>query len=155
MGRTYTVSSSAVVGAAAMDLALIIGAAGKVLRIKRIEASSTDAAAPTSGEMNFRCRYLPATLTNGSGGTTPTPAKQDQGDAAATFTAHANDTTGASTSGTAVVVWQGAAHVLTGLDYSFLSPPTVNPSTGFTFELLTLPSGTIHVDMCVTVEEIG
>lgn len=155
MGRTYTVSSSAVVGAAAMDLALIIGAAGKVLRVKRIECASTDAAAPTSGEMNFRCRYLPATLTNGSGGTTPTPARQDQGDAAATFTAHANDTSGASSSGTPVIVWSGAAHVLTGLDYSFLQPPTVNPSTGFTFELLTLPSGTIHLDMCVTVEEVG
>ncbi len=155
MSRIYTVSSSAVVGAAAMDLALIIGAAGKVLKIHRIECAATDAAAPTSGELNFRCRYLPATLTNGSGGTTPTPAKQDQGDAAATFTAHANDTTGASTNATAVVLWSGAAHVLTGLDYMPKSPWTVNPSTGVTFELLTLPSGTIHLDMCVTVEEIG
>ena len=155
MSRIYTVSSNAVVGAAAMDMALIIGAAGKVLKVRRIECASTDAAAPTSGEMNFRCRYLPATVTNGSGGTTPTPAKQDQGDAAATFTAHANDTTGASTSGTAVVLWSGAAHVLTGLDYTPLQPWTVNPSTAVTFELVTLPSGTIHLDMCVTVEEIG
>ena len=155
MGRTYTVSSNAVVGAAAMDLALIIGAAGKVLRIKRIECSSTDAAAPTSGEMNFKCVYLPATVTPGSGGTTPTPAKQDQGDAAATFTAHANDTSQATTGGSAVTLWSGAAHVLTGLDYSFLQPPTINPSTAFQFVLVTLPSGTIHLDMCVTVEEIG
>lgn len=155
MSRFYTVSSNAVVGAAAMDLACIIGAAGKVLKVHRIECASTDAAAPTSGEMNFRCRYLSATVTNGSGGTTPTPAKQDQGDAAATFTAHANDTSGASSSGTVIILWSGAAHVLTGLDYMPKSPWTVNPSTAATFELLTLPSGTIHVDMCVTVEEIG
>jgi hypothetical protein len=155
MSRTYTVSTNAVVGAAAMDLALIIGAAGKVLRVKRIECASTDAAAPTSGEMNFKCVYLPATVTNGTGGTAPTPAKQDQGDAAATFTARANDTSAATTNGTAVTIWSGAAHVLTGLDYSFVSPPTVNPSTAFQFVLITLPSGTIHVDMCVTVEEIG
>lgn len=155
MFRTYTVSSSAVVGAAAMDLALIIGAAGKVCRVIRIECAATDAAAPTSGEMNFRCRYLPATVTNGSGGTTPTPARAIQGDAAASFTAHANDTTGASSSGTPVILWQGAAHVLTGLDYMPPEPWTINPSTAITFELLTLPSGTIHLDMCVTVEEIG
>lgn len=155
MSRFYTVSSNAVVGAAAMDLALIVGAAGKVLKIHRVECTSTDAAAPTSGEMNFRCRYLPATVTNGTGGTAPTPAKQDQGDAAATFTARANDTAGASTSGTAVVLWSGAAHVLTGLDYMPKSPWTVNPSTAVTFELITLPTGTIHVDTCVTVEEIG
>ena len=155
MFRTYTVSTNAVVGAAAMDLALIIGAAGKVCRVIRLECSATDAAAPTSGEMNFRCRYLSATVTPGSGGTTPTPSRMIQGDAAASFTAHANDTSGATSSGSVVVLWSGAAHVLTGLDYMFPEPPTVNVSTAVTFELLTLPSGTIHLDMCVTVEEIG
>jgi hypothetical protein len=155
MSRFYTVSSNAVVGAAAMDLALIIGAAGKVLKVHRLECASTDAAAPTSGELNFKAIYLPATVTNGSGGTTPTPAKQDQGDAAATFTAHANDTTPASTNSTAVTLWSGGAHVLTGLDYMPKSPWTVNPSTALEFFLVTLPSGTIHLDMCVTVEEIG
>lgn len=155
MFRTYTVSTNAVVGAAAMDLALILGASNKVCRVIRIECSATDAAAPTSGEMNFRCRFLPATVTAGSGGTTPTPSRMIQGDAAASFTAHANDTSGATTNGTAVVLWSGAAHVLTGLDYMFPEPPTITPSTAMTFELITLPSGTIHLDTCVTVEEIG
>jgi hypothetical protein len=155
MSRTYTVSTNAVVGAAAMDLALIIGAAGKICRVVRIECTSTDAAAPTSGEFNFEVKYLPATVTPGSGGTTPTPIKQDQGDAAATFTAHANDTSGATTGGSAVVLWSGGAHVLTGLDYMPVHPWTVNVSTALQFILVTLPSGTIHVDMCVTVEEEG
>lgn len=153
MFRTYTVSSSAVVGAAAMDLALIIGAAGKVCRVIRIECAATDAAAPTSGEMNFRCRYLTATVTQGSGGSTPTAIPMDHGDSAYAGTIHANDTSGATTSGSATVLWNGAAHVLTGLDYSFTRPPVFAAATAFTFELLTLPSGTIHVDAAVTFEE--
>ena len=155
MARTYIVSTSAVTGAAAMDLVSLLCAAGKQLRILRVEASSTDAAAPTSGEVNFRCRYLGATVTQGSGGTTPTPIPMDHGDAAFSGTTHANDTSGATTSGTATILWQGAAHVLTGLDYSFTKPPILNPSTAFTFEMITLPSGTIHFDMAVTFEEIG
>jgi hypothetical protein len=155
MFRTYMVTTSAVVGAAAMDLALIIGASSKVCRIIRIECSATDAAAPTSGELNFRCRHMTSTVTPGSGGTTPTPARAINGDAAASFTAHANDTSGATSSGTTTVIWNGAAHVLTGLDYMPPEPWTVEPTAAITFELLTLPSGTIHLDTCVTVEEIG
>ncbi len=153
MGRIYVVSTSAVVGAAAMDLVSILVATGKQLKILRIECASTDAAAPTSGEMNFRCRYMTATVTQGSGGTTPTAIPMDHGDTAFAGTIHANDTSGASTNGTATVLWNGAAHVLTGLDYSFTRPPVFAAATGFTFELITLPSGTIHVDMAVTFEE--
>lgn len=155
MGRTYIISTNAVTGAAAMDLVSILCGAGKQVRVKRIEAASTDAAAPTSGEVNFRCRYLTATVTQGSGGTTPTAIPMDHGDTAFAGTVHANDTSGATTSGTATVLWSGAAHVLTGLDYSFTNPPVINPAAGFTFEMITLPSGTIHFDMAVTIEEIG
>lgn len=155
MGREYIVSTNAITGAAAMDLISLLCAAGKQLKIKRIEVSSTDAAAPTSGEINLRCRYLPATVTQGAGGTTPVPTPMDHGDAAFAGTTHANDTSGASTSGTAAILWSGAVHVLTGLDYSFLHPPIINPACAFTFELITLPSGTIHFDTSVTFEEIG
>ena len=79
----------------------------------------------------------------------------DHGDAAFSGTVHMNDTSGATTGGTAVVLWSGAAHVLTGLDYSFEKPPIINPSTAFTFEMLSLPSGTIHFDTTVSFEEIG
>ena len=152
MGRTYTVNSSAVVGAAAMDLALIIGAA----RQGSCASSASNARQrmprrPLRERWRFpMLRYLPATLTNGSGGTTPTPAKQDQGDANATFTAHANDTfSGASSSGNSGNrSGQGAAPnvFLTGLDYSFLQPPDeVNPIYGASPSncLLCLPAQSI------------
>lgn len=155
MGRTYSVQTTNVSVSAAQDLAQIKGASGKILRIKRVECGCTNTTAPTSQMLSFRCRYLPATVTDGSGGTTPTPVKMDPGDAAASFTALANNTTPASSSGTAVVLEAQTCHVLTGFDYSFQYPPVIGPSESFTFELLSTVSGTVNLSMTVTVEEFG
>lgn len=47
---------------------------------------------------------LPATVTSGSGGSSPTPQKTDSAQAAAGFTAEVNNTTVATTSGTAEIL---------------------------------------------------
>src|SRR4051794_5105874 len=104
MPRIYTVSFENVSVSAAQDLLQIKGASNKVLRILRRWVSATDTTIPTAQMLRLRERFLPATVTDGSGGSTPTPAKRDQGDAAATFTALANNTTPATTNGTAVVL---------------------------------------------------
>lgn len=155
MFRTYTVSTTNVSVSAAQDLALILGATGKMCRLRRVECGATNTTAPTSQQLSFRCRFLPATVTAGSGGTTPTPQKNDPGNAAASFTAHANDTTPASTNSTAVLLWSGTANVLAGLDYSFLEPPLIGPSEAVTFELLSTVTGTVNLSITVTVEEMG
>lgn len=155
MPRTYNVTFSGVAVAAPQDLVQVKGATGKMLRVLRQWISATDTTAPTAQQLQLRARLLPATVTDGSGGSTPTPQKTDQGDAAATFTALANSTTKATTSGTAVVLEENGCHVFGGYDFSFLRPPTVAVSTSFVFELLSTPTGTLHLSGGVTVEEIG
>jgi hypothetical protein len=155
MSRIYTVSFENVLVSAAQDLIQIKGASNKVLRILRRWVSATDTTIPTGQMIRLRERLLPATVTDGSGGTTPTPAKHDQGDAAATFTALANSTTPATTNGTAVVLEATGCHVFNGFDDIHDDPPIVTPSTSYVFELLSTVTGTVHLSGGVEVEEIG
>jgi hypothetical protein len=155
MPRIYTVTNTPVAVTAAQDLCEIKGAAGKTLKVRRIECGAVDNTAPSSQMLNFRFRFLPATVTPGTAGTTPTPAKADPGDAAASFTAGMNNTGKATTGGTAVVLWSGSAQVLAGLDYSFINPPVIGPSESGVFELLSTVTPVVTLAVTVTVEETG
>jgi hypothetical protein len=155
MPREYTVVFTGVVVAAAQDLFQVIGASGKIVKIKRIALADIDTTVPTAQNLELRCRFLPATVTNGSGGSAPTPQPMDPGDAAASFTAKANSTTKATTNATAVVLYSGGCRIESGLDYSFTSPPIVGPSESFVFELLSTVSGTCTMSGQVDVEESG
>jgi hypothetical protein len=88
----------------------------------------------------------PATVTDGSGGSTPTPTKMDQGDAAATFTALANNTTPATTSGTASVQYATGCHIFNGFDDIHDEPPTLAPAQSYVFELLRADTGNGRAD---------
>jgi hypothetical protein len=157
MGRIYTITTENVAVSAAQDLVQVIGAAGKIGKLRRVSVGATDTTLPTAQMMDLRCRFLPATVTNGSGGTSPTPQKVDPGDAAASITAKANSTTPATTGGTAALLQGWGVHIYAGLDYTFpqASQPTVGPSESVTFELLSTLSGTVHLTTTVEVEEIG
>jgi len=156
MGRVYTVVFSNVTVAAAQDLFQINGAAGKMLRIISANLADIDPTAPaTNQQLGIRFRFLPATVTNGSGGTTPTPQKTDNGDAAASFTALVNNTTPATTSGTAAVVVADGSNVYAGYNYNFPSRPTVGPSQAFTMELITTPASSLKLSGTIWVEEFG
>ncbi len=161
MSRIYTVVFEGVSVAAAQDLFQLLGATGKVIRLRRVVLSATDTTAPTSQMLEVRVRYLPATVTNGSGGTTPTPQATSPGDSAASFTAKANNTTPATTNGTAVKIFEGGCHVFNGLDENFGDDgtgqhcPEAGPSTSLTVELLGAPTGTVHLSGTAWVEEIG
>ncbi len=156
MPRTYEVSFEGVaVSGATNDLIAIIGGALKMLRIKRVKWGCTDTSLATGQNLSTRCRILPPTVTNGSGGTTPTPRPVDPGDAAATFTAHANDTTKATTSGTAIIEDEDGSHLFAGYSFSFPNPPVIPPTSCFVFELLSTVSGTVHLSGLVEVEEMG
>lgn len=155
MARRYSVNTENVSCSAAQDLMQIKGATGKMLRIIRIAVACVDSTPPTASMLSLRARFLPATVTDGSGGTTPTPQKLDPGDAAASFTALANNTTPATTSGTAIVLEENGCHVYAGYDYSFPTPPVVGPSESFVFELRAAPAAASHLSTTVIVEEIG
>jgi hypothetical protein len=157
MGRRYTVSTDNVAISAVQDLMQVKGAAGKILKIRFCRFKNVDTTLPAGQMLRFRNRYLPATVTDGSGGSSPTPVPMDPGNAAASFTAKANDTTQASSSGTAVVLSPGGEHIQNGYErvWALGDEPVIGPSESFTFELESTTNGTIHGSTEVGVEEMG
>lgn len=154
-GRIYSVVFNEVTVSVAQDLFQIKGATGKMLRIRRVSINAAATTVPTAQGFSLRCRFLPATVTDGSGGSTPTPQPMDPGTSAASFTALANSTTKATTSGTAKILESNGCHISAGYDYQFPEPPTVGPSESFVFEMLNTPTGTVVVSGTALVEEIG
>lgn len=155
MPREYTVGFENILVSAAQDLLQIKGATGKILRILRVAVAAVDSTAPTSQQARLRCRFLPTTVTDGSGGSTSTPRPLDPGDAAASFTCLINNTTPATTNGTAAILETNGCNIFAGYDYAFPKPPIIGPSESFTFELLSTVSGTVHMSGVALVEELG
>jgi len=153
LGREYKVTFEKVSVTALQDLVQVIGATGKMCLVTQVSVASTDVT-PTSQNCAIRCRFLPATVTNGSGGSSPTPAALP-GDSAASFTAKANNTTPATTSGTAVTHLEDSFFISGGYSFQFPSPIPIGPSESFVFELLNNPSGTITLSGTVWITEIG
>lgn len=157
MSRVYTVTFEGVLVSAAQDLVTIINGAssGKLVRILRRWVSVVDTTIPSAQMLELRERRLPATLTTGSGGSTPTPVPRDPGDAAATFTAHANDTTKTTTTGTPAILYETGCHSFNGFDDIHDEPPVIGQGQDYVFELLSTVSGTVHLSGGVEVEELG
>ena len=155
MARVYEVLFESVLVAAPQDLLQIKGAAGKILKIKRQWAACTDTSLATAQMLSVRSRFLPATVTDGSGGSSPTPGPIDPGDAAASFTAKANSTTKATSSNPVTILEENGFHLYAGYAFPFPTPPPIGPSESFVFELLSTVSGTVHISGGVEVEEIG
>lgn len=153
LGREYKVVFEKVSVTALQDLFQIIGATGKISLVTRFNLASTDVT-PTSQNCAIRVRFLPATVTNGSGGSSPTP-QANPGDSAASFTAKANNTTPATTSGTAITHLEDAFFISAGYSFQFPTPIPVGPSESAVIELLNNPSGTITLSGTVWVTEIG
>lgn len=155
MPRNYTVTFDNVSVAAAQDLFQIKGAAGKTLRILRASVSCVDTTLPASQMLRLRAQFLPATVTDGSGGSTATPQPVDPGDAAASFTCKINNTTQATSSGTASTVETNGFHIYSGYDYAFPKPVTVGPSESFTLGLMAAPAASVKLSGTCLVEESG
>ena len=159
MARTYAVTFENVAVSAAQDLFEIKGASGKMLEIIGFKIGATDTTIPTAQMLQIRGRFMPATVTSGSGGSSPTPAKTDPGDASASFTAGANNTSKATTSGTAIVQYENGVHIFNGEDVAFdgvqFPRPVVGPSESWVLELLSTVSGTVHMSASIWVRETG
>jgi len=155
----YTVNFENVSVTAAQDLVQITGpSAGKIIKVHRVWLSNVDTSLITGQAVRLRCRYLPATVTVGSGGTTGiTPSKkEDQGDAAcSSTTAATNNTTPATTSGTAVVLMGHGTHLYVPFDHVFTKPIIVGPSTAFVFELLSTVSASAKMNGGCDISEEG
>lgn len=153
-GRIYKIEFENVLVAAAQDLVQVKGAAGKIVEILRCWVGCVDVTVATGQMMRLRARFLPATVTDGSGGTAGTVVAEP-GDAAASLTALINNTTPATTSGTAAVHYANGCHLYQGDNWRFDSPIPVGPSESFVYELLSTVSGTVHLSGGVLVRELG
>lgn len=157
MARVYRVTFENIAVSAAQDLVFVPGATGKMIRILRRWVGATNTTLVTAQSIQLRERFLPATVTAGTAGTTGiTPSKTDPGDAACSVsTAGTNNTGKATTSSTAVILYETGVHLFNGFEEEWLRPPPVGPSEAYVFELLSTVSGTVNLSGGVEFEEIG
>jgi hypothetical protein len=154
IGRLYRVLFEDISVSAVQDFFEITGATGKMLLIRRIALGCTEQS-PTNQQLKLRSRFMPATVTSGSGGAAATPAKTDPGDAAASFTAEVNNTTKATTNGTAITTGEWGVNIYAGLDEELARPVPIGPSEAWVFELIGAPTAAQKFSGFVEVEEIG
>lgn len=106
-GRIYTVVMQGTVTAAGgdTDWLELTPADDKPCKLRGLLISQISEVGDTAEEgLRFSIVRLPATVTSGSGGSAPTPQPLHDLDVAAGFTAEVNNTTVATTSGTAVTL---------------------------------------------------
>ncbi len=96
----FTVVCENVAATAVQDILAVYAAATKKLQLLAVELAANGQT--TVGNYPIRLRYLPAPVTHGTGGAAVTPNNVNPDGAAPTFTAARNNTTQATTSGTAV-----------------------------------------------------
>lgn len=154
MGRVYSLSFSDVAVSAAQDL--LIAQASSSVPIAVHSVTLTQKTLTAWEAKNVRIRRVPATVTLGSGGSTPTPRPLLKNDAAAGGTYHANDTTPATSSGTIVDLHSEEWNFLNGFYY--LPPPEDRPVIGVseavTVKLDTAPSAAMTCSGTIVFEEL-
>lgn len=143
-GRIYSVSFQNVTVLAVQDLISVTCGATKIIAILSVNLGQITATAVAN--TRIRLRYLPATVTAGSGGSVVTPRLFVPGDVAAVATSRANDTTQATSSGTAVDLWDDQWNIVNG----FLwvppvpsRPPVIGLSGAFVVSLDTAPASIV------------
>lgn len=155
MGRVYTVSFKNVTISAAQDLISLKGSTGKTCKVRRVWLNMNDTTIQTAQGLRLNIKYASATFTAGTGGSAPTPRPLDPGDAAASFTARANDTAQGTTSGAFVDLNPGGGHNYGGFDLTFKDGPVFGLNEAVIFELLSTVSGTCNYSGGAEVEESG
>ena len=114
MSRIYTVVFQGTVTAAGTDTDWLelSPADDKPVKLRGLKIGQLSEVGDAAEEgLRFSIIRLPATVTSGSGGSAPTPQKIDSSDSAAAFTAEVNNTTVATTSGTAETIEEFAWNI--------------------------------------------
>ena len=149
MGRMYSVTFEEVAVSAVQDLFEINAPSDAIVVVHGFEisqSSDTD-----SEQLNL---LVHRGSTSGSGGSTPTPAPMEVGDAAFGGTVEANNTT-QSTEGT--IIHSAAFNVLNGYVHWWTpeTRPAISPSGRLIIELQTAPADALTMSGVVYFEEIG
>lgn len=125
-GRTYSIQFNNVAVAAVQDLLAVYSGASMVCELAGLVIGQITGT--TVQNLRFTIKRLPATVTSGSGGSSATPQKMQRGDGGATVTARTNDTTPATSSGTASILHSDVFNTVNG--YQFFWPPQDCPTIG-------------------------
>lgn len=151
--RLYSVGINAVSCTLAQDLFAIYSGTQRIFRPVSIDLSQSTF---TSLQANLKLSFkrLPTTVTTGSGGTSATINKQSLNDSSAGVTARINDTTQATTSGTAVIWHPTDINPLNGYQWYWpeATRPWIGLSEAFIVSLDTAPtsaavfSGTLYFE---------
>lgn len=160
LGRAYAVPFGNVSVAAKMDFFYIKPAADKVCVIEAVYLSNVGIAADAGDAQeelwDVRMLRLPATVTAGSVGTAPTPTPLSTNDTAAGFTARVNDTTVATTSGTALILHADGLNVR--VPYVYMPPPEHRPivanAQAIVFRLESTPTDAVLFNGTMIVREL-
>jgi hypothetical protein len=154
MGRVYSIPFANVSVAAVQDLIAIYAGSSKAFRLHSFQIGQITNT--TVQNLRLSINRLPATVTAGSGGTTPALNPAQPNDTAATITAHANDTTQATTSGTKAVMLADVFNTVNG--YIYLPPGedriVVGPNQALSISLDTAPASAMNMSGTAVVEEL-
>jgi hypothetical protein len=150
---TITVKNTAVT--TVIDVLAAYGSSTQSLRILAVEFAANGQA--TVGNYPISLKYLPPTVTLGSGGATATPHNINPAGASPTFNGRAVDTTQATTSSTAVSI---AASQFNPINGYYWQPPTPigdEPKTAlsgaFVLSLDGAPGASINVSATMWLRE--
>ncbi len=160
IGRAYAVEFHNVSVSAQQDFFYIKPAADKICVIEAVYLSNVGGAADAGDAQEELYRIemirLPASVTAGSGGTAPTPNPLATNDAAAGFTSRVNDTTVATTSGTALQLHSDGMNVR--VPYVWLTPPEhrhlIANAQAWVCRLVTTPNDAVTMNGTCVVREL-
>lgn len=160
IGRAYAVEFHNISVSAQQDLFYVKPAADKICVVEAVYLSNVGGAADAGDaqEELFRVEMirLPATVTVGSGGSSFTPNPLAVNDAAAGFTARINDTTVATTSGTAKQLHSDGMNVR--VPYVWLPPPEhrhlVANAEAWVCRLVSTPADAVTMNGTCVVREL-
>lgn len=153
MGHFYTASFTSVAVAAIQDLFQLLASATVPIVIHSIRVGQETDAGDAQAEM-LPIQLMRSTVSvNGSGGTSPTPAKHSQGSLAAVTVAEVNNTTLGETT---TIILPDTFNVQAG--WLYLPTPeeriTILPTEAFIVHLSAAPDDSITMSGSITFEEI-
>jgi hypothetical protein len=153
--RTYTVTFSNVTVSAAQDLFLVNAGSAMAFELHQLVLGAEGIVTPA--ELRVQIKRLTATVTAGSGGAAASLNPMAKGTSAASVNARCNDTTRASTTGTATILLADAWQLLNG--YVF-APPADEDRPQFTLNesllvgLETAPGSTFVANGFAVIAEL-
>lgn len=154
-GRIYTVSFQNVTLSAVQDLIMVKAGASNPIALLSVNIGQITGTAVAN--QRIRIQMIPATITNGSGGSAATITKWIASDAASNATGRINDTVQATSTNTIVDLWDDTWNIING--YLWVPaipsrPPVIAVSAAVRVSLDTAPSSVV-TNMTLTFEELG